>query len=330
MSDRVLDRICDLIQHDVGNRGLRTDSQANLITACPGDFHAACRSLAETPHPMIYVVTGFFIPHAEPPCGETDGPLGAVFLARALVPLGIEVALATDGYCVGALRTGLEDCGLARRVHVINLDTDLSACMRHAPTHLVALERAGPNHISQSVSAQAGVTADDVAAFERFVAVDQRDRCYSLRGRDLSAHTAPAHRLFEVAASARPPITTIGIGDGGNEIGMGKIRWDTIRRNIAGGALIACRVPADHLIVCGVSNWGAYGLSAGVRLLRNAPRNADLFNVDRERRLLETMVRHGPLVDGLTGRREVTVDGLAFDEYAAILTKLDRMCCPFA
>ena len=46
---------------------------------------------------------------------------------------------------------------------------------------------------------------------------------------------------------------------------MGKMSWDVIRRNIPNGGLVACRVPADQLIVCGVSNWGAYGLAAGVR-----------------------------------------------------------------
>src|SRR5260370_17073462 len=47
----------------------------------------------------------------------------------------------------------------------------------------------------------------------------------------------------------------------------GKIPWSVIRRNIPNGGLVACRVPTDHLIVCGVSNWGAYGLAAGVRIL---------------------------------------------------------------
>jgi hypothetical protein len=68
-----------------------------------------------------------------------------------------------------------------------------------------------------------------------------------------------------------PGSGSLGIGDGGNEIGMGKIRWEIIRRNIPRGGLVACRVPVDHLIVCGVSNWGAYGLAAGVLLLRGQP-----------------------------------------------------------
>jgi hypothetical protein len=325
MTDTALAEIRDLIQADIGGRGLAADPSDNLLTACTDDFAAACRCLAEIAHPRVVVVTGFYIAHAEPPCGETDGPLGAVFLARALVPLGIGVALATDGYCVPALKAGLEACGLAKRVDVLDLDNELSAFLRTAPTHLVALERVGPSHTALSVLGQAGATTTDVEAFERVVKVDQRNRCYSLRGRDLTAHTGPAHQLFEMARTSKPPIGTIGIGDGGNEIGMGKIRWDTIRRNIANGALIACRVPTDHLIVCGVSNWGAYGLAAGVRLLRNAPHDPLLFDVQQERCVLETMVRDGPLVDGLSGQPTVTVDGLAFDDYAAVLSRLGRL-----
>ncbi len=74
-----------------------------------------------------------------------------------------------------------------------------------------------------------------------------------MHGRDITASMAPAHHLFDMRLA---PVT-IGIGDGGNEIGMGKISMETIARNINRGAQIACRVPADHLIVAGISNWGA-------------------------------------------------------------------------
>src|SRR2546422_2009384 len=37
---------------------------------------------AETPNLTIGILTGFVIPHAKPPSAETDGPLGAVFLAH--------------------------------------------------------------------------------------------------------------------------------------------------------------------------------------------------------------------------------------------------------
>src|SRR5262249_36601425 len=116
MSDAVLEQMRDLIQEDVNHRGLRTDPVDNLLTACQDDFAAAGRSLAETRNASVGIVTGFFIPTADPPGGETDGPLGAIFLARALLPLGIRVVLCTDFFCKQALEAGLSACGLSRDV----------------------------------------------------------------------------------------------------------------------------------------------------------------------------------------------------------------------
>jgi D-glutamate cyclase len=331
MSAAALTAIRDLIQEDVGNRGLRADPHANLITACPDDFAAACRSLAEGPEPSLAVVTGFFIPTGQPPCGETDGPLGALFLARALAPLGFRVALVTDDFCRLALEAGLSACGLEHAVARLTLPGPERPCepfleslwlplVRQYPlTHLVALERVGPSHTEESIKGQ---PAESVRAFLAEVPPEHCDRCHTMRGLDITGRMSPAHLLFETVKRDVPAVTTIGIGDGGNEIGMGKIPWEVIRRNIPGGGLVACRVPTDHLIVCGVSNWGAYGLAAGVRRLRGQGPDPELFDPQRERALLEVMVQQGPLVDGVTGRQAATVDGLAFDRHAEILTRL--------
>jgi hypothetical protein len=136
---------------------------------------------------------------------------------------------------------------------------------------------------------------------------------------------SPAHYLFEMSSRQNPKVVTIGVGDGGNEIGMGKIRWETIRRNIAGGALIACRVPVDHLIVCGISNWGAYALGAGIRLLLGHAPAEGLFDPNRERDLLRIMVEEGPLVDGVLGVPSITVDGLSFERYVEPLERLREL-----
>jgi hypothetical protein len=139
-----------------------------------------------------------------------------------------------------------------------------------------------------------------------------------MRGKDITAHMAPAHLLFE----NKRAICTIGIGDGGNEIGMGKIPWEVIQRNVPGGGLVACRVPTDHLIVCGISNWGAYGLAAGVTVLTGRKLDRELFGLERECELLRVMVEKGPLVDGVLGRSALSVDGLPFDEYAMPLRQI--------
>jgi hypothetical protein len=336
MSDLRLDAIRYMIQEDVGNRGLRTDPQANLVTACAGDFEAACRGLAAAARPALGIVTGFFIPTAHPPCGETDGPLGALFLARALVPLGVHVVLATDGFCARALEVGLGACGLRKQVPLVTLPSyDTATSLSGAEygrwfadragelTHLLALERVGPSHTPESLR-QAGAADAVVEQFRAEVPAEHHDRCHTMRGRDITAQMSPAPRLFE-GAGRQAGLTTLGIGDGGNEIGMGKVAWEVVRRNVPNGGLTACRVPVDHLIVCGVSNWGAYGLAAGVRLLRRQGPEAELFDVERERELLRLMVEEGPLVDGVLGEPAVSVDGLEFDRYAEPLRRLAQL-----
>ena len=308
----------DLIQQDVGKRGLARDPSDNLLTACPDDFEEACRSIAETTVPHLAIVTGFHIATADPPCHETDGPLGALFLARALASLGIDALLLADGTSVPALRAAVKLCGLAQQVPICELAAATASADLRLATHLIAIERVGPGNTEASLGG-------DRTEFKREVPLEERGRCRSMRGRDLTAVTYPAHLLFEI--QSRPPrLTTIGIGDGGNELGMGKIPWRTIRNNIPNGALIACRVPTDYLIVAGVSNWGAYALAAGVALLRGHSLPPELFTVERERELLRIMVEAGPLVDGVSGQPTVSVDGLSFEEYARPLRALAALC----
>jgi hypothetical protein len=329
-ADDKLKAMRDLIQEDVGNRGLRRDATDNLISAFPNDFADACRSLANTPQAKIMIVTGFYIPHAEPPGGETDGPLGAVFLARALVPLGVEVVLATDRFCARALEVGVKECGLAGAVSVRSLPSSADPLawgdfhgLEGRVTHLIALERVGPSHTRESLLAQrCDGRPKEMAAFEREVPETHQDRCHTMGGLDITANMGPAHLLFETAMRGKPSVATIGIGDGGNEIGMGKMPWEVIRKNIPNGGLVACRVPTHALIVAGVSNWGAYALAAGVTALRGKRPDSGLFDVAREKELLSVMVREGPLVDGVSGKPTVTVDGLAFAQYANPLERL--------
>lgn len=324
----------DIIQQDPGNRGLGRVPGDNLLTACAGDFATACRSIAEHPHPRIAVITGFFIPTAEPPAGETDGPPGALFLARALAPIGIEVALASDPFLIAALDAGLRACGLRDTVRLVEIPSASEAMSEAeyvarvhaslgAPTHLIALERVGPTHTPRTLRAS-GASPQQLADYQVAVAPEYRGRCHTMRARDITNLMRPAHVLFENRVAGT---TTIGIGDGGNEIGMGKIAWDVIRRNIPRGELVACRTAVDHLIVCGVSNWGGYALAAGVRLLRHAPRDVSLFDAGREQELLQTMVEAGPLVDGVTARPVATVDGLAMEVHGEILRRLGAVGC---
>jgi hypothetical protein len=128
-----------------------------------------------------------------------------------------------------------------------------------------------------------------------------------MRGLNMSAWNAPLHALFDAG-----PWSTVAIGDGGNEIGMGSVPHALIARHIDNGTAIACATPAQHLIVAGVSNWGCYALIGALAVLRADWRVGLLGVLDEklDAAILEAMVRDGPAVDGLTRLRALTVDGL--------------------
>lgn len=76
-----------------------------LAVPAAGGLLAAARSLAAAPDAAV--LTGFYIPAADPPAAETDGPIGAVQLAAALRALGGEVRLVTDAPCAPVVAAAL-------------------------------------------------------------------------------------------------------------------------------------------------------------------------------------------------------------------------------
>jgi hypothetical protein len=107
------------------------------------------------------------------------------------------------------------------------------------------------------------------------------------------------------------------VGDGGNEVGMGNVRA-RLRRLGPLMARIAAVVETDHLVVAGVSNWGAYGIAAA---LGRATGGALLHAPEVERELIEACVAAGA-IDGLSRRREPTVDGLGLEVHTAFVRLL--------
>jgi hypothetical protein len=80
-------------------------------------------------------------------------------------------------------------------------------------------------------------------------------------------------------------------------------------------ANIAARVATDYTMIAGVSNWGAYALALATTVLRDRVELGRDWNSAAQRRLIESLVRDAGAVDGLTRRREPTVDGLPLDVY---------------
>lgn len=114
-------------------------------------------------------------------------------------------------------------------------------------------------------------------------------------------------------------IRSTGIGDGGNELGMGKRLTDIRAGVIPLGSKIGCVVPADNLIACGVSNWGGWALALAACAIGGGAEGT--VTVEGEWAVLESLVKAGAR-DGVTGESECTVDGLPWGEHEGVLRRL--------
>jgi hypothetical protein len=318
-----LARIESLVRCDPARRGLLGGNGGSPQLGL-GQLAAAARHLAEHGR-AVGIVTGFAIPTAAGPVAETDGPLGAVLLAATCAAVGITPSLITDEACGNCLREAARVAGLAPDIVQVSPIDPVAAMdwcdrwLEQMPglTHLIAVERVGPSHTQQSIESQCRHGSPPVEQFAALVPPEFRDRCQNMRGETIEQFTAPLHRLFELRTEVGRPFHTIGVGDGGNEIGMGAFSWEELYPLVANGhgARIVCRVPADWTIIAGTSNWGAYALAAGLALGRMRPEVLQEWTERRQEELLSHIVRRGPAVDGVTREYEPTVDGLPFVTY---------------
>jgi hypothetical protein len=266
-----------ILDHD--RRGV-----SHLRGYLPSDY---CQEAAQLilSHPgQAIICTGFYILSAQAP--ETDGPPGAYYLGKALEALGYTVTHVTDHHSSFLFK------GLVDPQHLVEFPiTDAASSERFSkellarlrPSVLISTERC-------SLTAQG--------------------RYLNMRGMDITPYNAMLDYLF-VHHQA-----TVGIGDGGNEIGMGNLIQHIPQVATLPKEPAATRV--TKLILASVSNWGAYGLIAALSLLRQ--RNL-LPSPDDEAHLLRQMVDQGA-VDGTLAQRVYAVDGFPLEENRKALERL--------
>lgn len=278
-----------------------------LVAFARGNLESAARSIAEHPMPHVGIIAGFFVRHAEPPSPETDGLNGLGQLAAGLTEAGIRVTAISDAPCAKAVwavtqalphEVGLEIVAVSGR-SVRQLRHKLEA--EEAPlTHLIAIERC---------------------------ALGADGKPHREHGWDISGDTAPLDYLFEDEGWIAP-WKTIGIGDGGNEIGMGLLPADIVEKDVPNGALIAARTKADFLIVSGIANWGAYALLGAIAAARKdlAPALLRHFNAKLEQDILESAVNLGQAIDDSRtdrlGQLQMTIDRLPLADHVAMIEEL--------
>ena len=255
---------------------------AELRPFLPSDFcDQAARYVLDHPG-KVAIITGFYILTAGQ--HETDGPPGAIAMGNALQELGNRVTYVTDGHTAPMMRKWLG--GGADVVDFpIAGESESRAAARNlldelGPDLLITIERCGRN-------------ASDVYL--------------NMLSRDITEYTARLDYLFEYG------VPSVGIGDGGNEIGMG---------NVAEHIPPVDRLPdepaisiVDRLVIASVSNWGGYGLVAAMS--RQVGRNL-LPSIEEDARLITEMVDDGA-VDGGSGQNRYYVDNFTLEENAELL-----------
>ena len=228
----------------------------------------------------VFIGTGFPVVDTF----ETDGPVGTIALYDALETLGASPVIVCG-------RPISEVLASKYRVHEIRVgDHDqreheaLMALYEYLPEAVVSIERPGQ-------AADGGY--------------------YNMRGESISARTACFDSFMNMA---RCP--TIAVGDGGNEIGMGKVSEALKSLNIV-PSVTSC----DELIVADVSNWGAYGIISFLSVWNGR----DLLKEINPSNILKYISELGS-VDGVTRVNQLTEDGLPVFEGESILLELRRAC----
>ncbi len=311
-----------LITVDVSGRGVvnrlyqaaRARAGEPLVLTAAQSLH---RSL--TNEKFVFISTGWPDRTAvDPTIAETDGPPGATIVARAIhqafgtIPIFLVEQQLVPAFskivgCAGFKLLSAESVLLTRNckgpIHpaaVLPFPVSLEDAEREAkrlfnlysPGAVIVVEKGGMN---------------------------EKGLIYSCRGENVTATSAKVDQL--VIEARKRGRFTVGIGDGGNEVGMGVIHAEAARVlaegfGDTGLAGFAPSVSTDALVVAAVSNWGAYGIAACLGVLS---KRIDVFhNEDIERRLLEGCARAG-FIDGVTGYVGGSVDGIPMGVHLALV-----------
>jgi len=244
----------------------------------PGYYQRAAQILYDCKG-TILIGTGFPVDDTF----ETDGPVGAIALYDTLKHLGANPIIV----CGDPLARVIGD---DYKVYQISVG-DLSKGKQEAIDALAKLKPGAVLSIERP-----GLTAGGFYA--------------NMRGENISARCACFdHFLIEADCP------TIAIGDGGNEIGMGKVS-EALRALSITPAATSC----DELLVADVSNWGAHGIIALLGYWSGEDLLAKINTLD----ILKYISARGS-VDGVTRLNTLTEDSLESGAGQQLIDELRRI-----
>ena len=286
MMEQGYEAICRAAMADPGHRGL--SSHADRLP----DIAALAAKLCGVKRAVL--ISGFPVRTATGVVGETDGPSGITWLAGALNRLGAQVRIYTGQCCYDQIEAArafaAPQSQLCLLPHRGGRDYARRELEDFAPDCLITLERPGRS-------------ADGTY--------------YNMNACSISDLVADAEPLFREAEEMGIP--TIAVGDGGNEMGMGRCR-ELVEHYVPHGQKICARQDADYTLMGGVSNWWGWGLAAAMSL--SAGRDL-LPTCEEETEQLRRVVASGG-ADGNTARHEMTVDNMPLALHLEVLEHMRK------
>ncbi|WP_407165924.1 glutamate cyclase domain-containing protein [Bradyrhizobium sp. ORS 111] len=250
----------------------------------------------------VIVATGAGVP-PKLPQGETDGPPGAAVLARAVaLGLGAQVTIVSEE----AHSKPVEACAAlvgSSAARPINVET--------IPPH----SKYGP----KAVEALLARCQPSAIVFIELDGPNADGHFHGVRGDRRPAGTM-AHLHLLAAAGRMAKRLTIGIGDGGNEVGFGAVRATLAAFHPNG--FVVTTAETDVIVSAAISNWGAYAVCAGLAVGLGSP---DLLHGDAlEGELIRTCIGAGAR-DGATASTEPRVDGVLESGHRGFVSLLESI-----
>ncbi|MDF1590109.1 MAG: DUF4392 domain-containing protein [Desulfobacterales bacterium] len=277
-----------------------------------------------TKRSVVLIATGWpDRPWINPAIAELDGPPGAAALARGLhIGLNAVPIVLIEQQLTEAMKACLTGAGF----RIMEAPEAVAAISSPSPIHGCAVL---PFPVDRQKAQERAFELIETFSPTAVIAIEkggmnEKGVIHNSRGVDTTADMAKVDMLMEAAAAKN--ILTIGIGDGGNEIGMGTI-GEVIRKHIPYGAKCQCPcggglAPAtvtDAVVPATVSNWGAYGILAALAVLSKS--SAILHDPRVEARILRMGADAG-LIDGMTGFCIPGADGMEDGMHMAMITLL--------
>ena len=257
------------------------------------------RAILEMRNANVALVTGIVVEELFPK-GEVDGPIGAAVLGRALSRLGHNVDILVEKEMDDVVASLIETLGFEGNiVHTTERSpADLAQWAGHYDV-AVTIEKLGRN--------REGIR-------------------HSVMGSPL-ARTGDYYIDDFIEAMTEKGKLTVGIGDGGNEIGFGKIH-DDVRNIVAFGADCGCpcgggtatTTATRYLLPAAISNYGAYALTTALAL--GASDREMMVDGETVRGLIEGVVALGCLDGGTMDPDFIGDDGVPID---AVVRYVDQL-----